>query len=280
MRGGWRPPPLVGASIVAHAAAAALLAARPDLWGGILAALFGNHALLGLGLRPSSQLLGPTLRRLPAANGRVALTFDDGPDPLVTPRVLDLLDRHGARATFFCIGDRAARHPELVRELHRRGHAVGNHTMHHPHDFALHGPAGQRREIEAAQAVLGAHGPTPVLFRAPLGLRNPTTDPVLHAAGLTHVSWTRRGLDTRCDDPARVLRRLCRGLAAGDILLLHDGNVARTPGGKPVVLPVLAGLLAVLAARGLRAVSLTEAWPPSPAIAVAPARAAARGSPA
>lgn len=256
----WRPRPAVRASIYLHAVAAVLLAARPGLWRAVVGGLLLDHSLLTVfGLWPSSSLLGHTVRRLPEpCAGRVALTFDDGPDPDVTPRVLDLLDRHGARATFFCIGSRAAKHPGLLREIRRRGHTVGNHTMHHPHHFAACGFGAQRREVAAAQAVLGADALPPRLFRAPVGLRNPLLDPVLHGLGLAHVSWSRRGYDTRCGDPATVLARLSHHLRAGDILLLHDGNCARTPAGLPVVLPVLEALLALLASRGLRCVNLDE----------------------
>lgn len=269
----WRPRPAVRASIILHAAAPLLLAVRPGMWRVLLGGLLLNHGLLAaFGLWPGSSLLGRTLRRLPEpCAGRVALTFDDGPDPDVTPMVLDLLDRHGAQATFFCIGSRAAEHPDLLREIRRRGHAVGNHTMHHRRRFAAGGFQAQRREVAAAQGVLGADAPPPRLFRAPLGLRSPLLDPVLHGLGLVHVAWSRRGYDTRCADPATVLARLSRGLRAGDILLLHDGNAARTPAGTPVVLPVLEALLALLAARGLRSVSV--GWPA--AVPAAAGRAAA-----
>lgn len=274
MRPPWRPAPAVRLSVWAHAAAAVGLAARPDAWPAALGALAANHALLALfGLWPSSTLLGGNMRRLPEpAAGRVALTFDDGPDPETTPRVLDLLARHGARATFFCIGERAARHPGLVRAIHAAGHAVGNHTMHHPHGFAARSLRGQRREVAAAQAVLAALGPPPTLFRAPAGLRSPLTDPVLHDLGLVHVAWTRRAWDTFSADPGRVLRRLTDRLAPGDILLLHDGNAAPMPDGTPVVLPVLEVLLPLLAARGLSSVALA---PPDAVPAAMPAAAAA-----
>lgn len=273
----WQPRPAIRLSAWAHATATIAVAAQPELWPAALGAVALNHALLGgLGLWPSSLLLGQTLCRLPEpAAGRVALTFDDGPDPETTPRVLDLLARHGARATFFCIGARAERHPALVRAMLAAGHAVGNHTMHHPYGFAARTLRGQRAEVAAAQAVLAGTGPVPTLFRAPAGLRSPLTDPVLHEFGLTHVSWTRRACDTRIADPARVLRRLTVGLAGGDILLLHDGNAARDADGVPVVLPALAALLPLLAARGLSPVALSA---PATAPVAMPAAAAAAGS--
>ena len=261
---GWRPSGLMRFSAGWHGAmglAAALAPGWWELWAGGLAA---NHALLsGLGMWPRSQGLGPNLRRLPAsaaARQMVALTFDDGPDPTVTPAVLDLLEAAGATASFFCIGRRAAAHPALVAEIVRRGHSVENHSHAHGNLFACLGPWRLVREIRAAQAVLTElSGRSPHFFRAPMGLRNPFMDAAMHITGLRFTSWTRRGYDAVRIDPAGVLRRLQHNLAAGDILLLHDGNCARAASGRPVVLDVLPALLDTLARQGLRAVSLPAA---------------------
>ena len=226
--------------------------------------MLADHALLaGVGLWPRSRGLGPNLSRLPAAAGNTfALTLDDGPDPATTPAVLDLLDAHGVRASFFCIAERARAHPALLREIVARGHSVQNHSFVHRHHFSLLGPRALAREIGAAQELLAdLSGTCPHCFRAPAGLRNPFLDPVLHRLNLNLVSWTRRGFDTREPDPQRVLARLTRGLAAGDILLLHDGNARRGADGRPVLLDVLPPLLARCRAAGLRALTLAEAVP-------------------
>ncbi len=126
-----------------------------------------------------------------------------------------------------------------------------NHSHTHPHHFACLGIGALRRQVADAQAILAdATGLAPSWFRAPMGFRSPLLDPVLHGAGLQLASWTRRGYDTRCRVPATVLSRLVSRLAAGDVLLLHDGNGARTASGRPVVLEVLPSLLARL--RGNR----------------------------
>lgn len=261
----WRPSRTVAASIVLHGIAIAAVLVAPSAWPWALGAVAANHLVLGLlGLWPRSTLLGPNLVRLPPASlarGEIAITFDDGPDPEVTPRILEILERHGARATFFCIADKAARHPELCREIVRRGHGLENHSRRHSHAFALHGLGGLRREIAAAQSALAAaSGRVPQFFRPPAGLRNPLLDPVLHQLGLRLVSWTRRGFDTRSGDPRKVAGRLTQGLAAGDILLLHDGGCARTAQGDPVVVEALP--LVLDAARGLelRPVALGQAF--------------------
>lgn len=257
----WRPSPLILASFALHAACLALLVARPHWWPALAGIVIANHAALALiGLWPKSRLLGPNMLRLPEAaarRGEVALTFDDGPDAEVTPRVLDLLDRHEAKASFFCIGEKAAAHPELVREIVRRGHSVENHSLRHPAIFGFLGPRALRAEIGAAQqAIAAAAGEPPLYFRSPMGIRSPLLDPVMARLGLTYVTWTRRGFDTVARDPAAVLARLVRGLSAGDVLLLHDRRRAH---GQPLVLQVLPGLLERLAAARLKPVSLRTA---------------------
>ena len=272
----WTPAPTVRASCWLHAAAVFGLAAHPPAWPWALGGVAANHAALAVaGLLPRNRLLGPNLVRLPEGarrRGEVALTFDDGPDPDVTPRVLDLLEAHGATASFFLIGRRAARHAPLVREMVRRGHSAENHTHRHFPCFAALPFGAVRREIAAAQGAIAdaTGGQAPRFFRPPAGIRSPLLDPALASAGLLHVSWTRRGFDTVRRDPAVLLRRLGRGLAAGDILLLHDGNAARTrDSGTPVVLEALPELLRRIAAAGLRAVSLPRAMGAEPAAATA-----------
>ena len=191
------------------------------------------------------------------SDGYVALTFDDGPDPDVTPRVLDLLDRYQATASFFCVGQHAARHPDLVREILRRGHSVENHSDRHPTAFACYGPRALYREVADAQrAVADVAGCEPQFFRAPFGLRNPFLDPVLALMKLRYVSWTRRGFDRVSRSPDKVLFRLSRRLSGGDILVLHDCRSRLSSAGKPLVLQVLPPLLDHIAHRGLRPVSL------------------------
>ena len=247
-----------------HAIALLLLAWRPAWWMGLLVLLALDHAVLTLcGMLPRSRWLGPNLTRLPAAaaaRGEIAVTIDDGPDPVVTPAVLEILDRYQARATFFCIGTRAQSHAALCREIVQRGHAVENHSQRHRHDFALMGPGGLRRELQQAQDTLASiTGRRPEFFRAPAGLRSPLLDPVLQHLGLRLASWTRRGFDTRTSDPEVLLRRLASNLRAGDILLLHDGNAALTAAGEPAILQVLPRLLERAAAAGLRSVTLRAA---------------------
>jgi len=261
-RGGrWRPSPLVAASAGLHGVALATLFASPQSWGLVLAALVGNHlAISAAGMFPRCGWLGPNITRLPAARARgelVGLTFDDGPDPDVTPAVLDLLKSAGARATFFCVGQRAEAYPDLVAEIRAQGHGVENHSYSHPNSFALRGPNGLRREVLSGQdAIERSGGGRPSYFRAPAGIQNPWLPGVLATSGLSLVSWTRRGFDTVTRDGARVASRLVRGLSAGDILLLHDRSSASDTSGRPVVLEALPRVLDEMSRKGLRSEAL------------------------
>lgn len=260
----WQPGPLIRLSAALHAAAAAGLVLRPDAWPWAAGALVANHGLLtAAGLLPRCRLLGPNWTRLPAdaaVRGEIALTIDDGPDPEVTPRVLDLLDAHGARASFFVIGELVRQHPSLAREIVARGHSVENHTEHHLKTFSLRGPRWLAREIAAAQETIsGVCGVTPRFFRAPAGLRNPFLEPVLARLDLQLAAWTRRAYDTRNGDAQAVTDRLLRGLAGGDILLLHDGNAARTTDNRAVIVDVLPRVLEHCKDAGLKPVTLPTA---------------------
>lgn len=260
----WRPSGALQCTAAIHAGAGLAWLAAPGLWPLWLGGLVANHAVLTTaGMLPRSQLLGPNTTRLPkdaAAAGQVALTFDDGPHPENTPRVLDMLDAAGARASFFCLGQLVEKHGALAREMIRRGHSIENHTDRHPTLFATFGPQRMAREVAQAQdRIAQVTGRAPQCFRAVAGLRNPFLDWVLHQQGLRLVHWTRRGYDTNTPNADTVLARLTQGLAAGDILLMHDGHSAPTPTGEPVALVVLPQLLLRLQAAGLQSVALPQA---------------------
>jgi peptidoglycan/xylan/chitin deacetylase (PgdA/CDA1 family) len=260
----WKPSPFLKASSVLHAAAGGALALQPATWPWALGALLLNHAAItACGLLPRCQWLGQTLTRLPdpaRARGEIAITIDDGPDPEVTPRVLDLLEAHGAHASFFCIGRRAVEYPELCREIVARGHSVENHGQQHAVTFAFHGMRWMENEIRNGQETLSRiAGKAPRFYRPPAGLRNPFLDPVLARLDLQLAAWTRRAYDTRDGNPESVGKKLIQGLGAGDILLLHDGNAARTASDQAVILETLPRLLDELTRAGLRSVPLPQA---------------------
>jgi peptidoglycan/xylan/chitin deacetylase (PgdA/CDA1 family) len=175
-------------------------------------------------LSPQSGLYSPVLTRLPTSERQVWLTIDDGPSAQ-TPAILDLLDAHAARATFFVVGERARARPELVREIVRRGHTLGNHSATHPAGrFWALGPRRMDAEITRAQQTLEEiSGSAPRWFRAVVGFANPFVSAPLKRLGLARVAWNARGFDAVVADPHKVLALIERQLRPGAIVLLHEG---------------------------------------------------------
>lgn len=244
-------------SVGAHLLLLLLLVGSPALSMGVLVVYASYHGLVAWGvLHPRSRLFGPNRSRLSTTERVVALTFDDGPDPEVTPRVLALLRARGVRATFFLIGRSARRHPEIVRRIVAEGHAVGNHSDEHSYLFWALPPARLLRDVRVAQrAIEEACGAKCRWFRAPVGLKNCFLHSVLKRQGLELVSWRIRFLERRPVDPRRLAERLRRRVTAGSIVMLHDGH-DRKPMGRTEVLDVLPVVLDVLEEAGYRCVPL------------------------
>ena len=221
---------------------------------GVMAA---SHLSLVYGtLMPNCQWFGPVATQFVPEGGEVWLTIDDGPDPEDAPRLLDLLDAAGAKATFFVRGDRARAYPHLIAEIARRGHGLGNHTFGHPQaTFWCAGPRRAAREIGACSDVLRElTGHAPRLFRAPVGHVNPFVVPAAQARGMRLIGWSARGFDgvTHRARPDVVVARILRDLQPGGIVLLHEGR--RGPAGERVNVQAVERLLAALALRGWRGV--------------------------
>jgi peptidoglycan-N-acetylglucosamine deacetylase len=265
----WRPSPAIWASTALHGAALTSCIAAPATWPLALGAIAANHVgLTALGLWPKSRLLGPNVRNLnrsAIASGKIALTFDDGPNPEITPWVLDTLDRFNTKATFFCVGQAVAKHGALARQIVSRGHFIENHSQYHANAFSTFGLKRLKIEIEAAQNTISdTVGTMPSLFRAPAGLRSPLLEPVLAPMGLRLVSWTHRGFDTVEKSSEKVFNRLIKNLQAGDILLLHDGNPGyeggrnRSTKGHSHIETLLVRLLTTFEVKNLQNVPLTN----------------------
>jgi peptidoglycan/xylan/chitin deacetylase (PgdA/CDA1 family) len=205
-------------------------AAMPWLWpahavlgAGAVAAGYGAAVVRG-SVAIGSRLLGPTVCRLRAGDA-VALTFDDGPDPDVTPLLLDLLRRRAARATFFCIGERVRRHPALARRIVEEGHAIGNHGDRHGIAATFAFRHALECNLRACQdAIAQATGVRPCWYRPPFGIRNHATAAACRSLGLAVAGWSVRSLDVRGANPDAVARRVLRRLRARDVVLLHDGD--------------------------------------------------------
>src|SRR5262249_15428127 len=171
---------------------------------------------------PSSELFGKTQRR--TGRGRtIALTFDDGPNPAVTPQLLDLVDRYDARGTFFLIGRHVRACRALTAEIAARGHTIGNHTDTHP-NLLWQSRWRILDELERCDAsIADATGLRPRIMRPPWGYRPPQVHAAARDAGFGHpVLWSRSARDWRPQPTTEVIRRL-RTIRAGDIVLLHDG---------------------------------------------------------
>ena len=194
-----------------------------------LTPIFLAHLLLLYAmLVPNCQWFGPVLRSFETNEPEVWLTIDDGPSPIHTVALLDVLDRFQARATFFLIGNHAERYPQLVTEILARGHEIANHSYTHPTgSFWFAGPARIAAEIDLCAELLRTAEDRPArFFRAPVGLKNVFVHPELDRRRLELVGWTVRGLDTVQRDPAQVAQRILRRIKPGAIILLHEGQRA------------------------------------------------------
>jgi peptidoglycan/xylan/chitin deacetylase (PgdA/CDA1 family) len=195
---------------------------------GATTAVAAGVAVYG-GQYPTAQIYGPTIHREPGAGRRIALTYDDGPNPERTPGLLELLRRYDAKATFFLIGMWAEREPELIRTTVAAGHAIGNHTFTHP-SMPAHGAPRIREELRRCREAVEASGETfstvdgEMLMRPPYGRRRPGTLRTLRAEGYVPVTWSITGYDWRAHTTARAITRRCLRAGEGDIILLHDGS--------------------------------------------------------
>ena len=243
-------------TIVAHLLLLLLFLRVPALSATLLCAYGAYHGLTAWGvLHPRSRLFGPNRSRLSTSERVVALTFDDGPHPDLTPRVLEILRARGVRATFFVIGSAVRRYPEIVRQIVRDGHELGNHTDEHSYGFWALPPRKLWQDVHQAQQSIETVGGTRCRwFRAPVGIKSCFLHPVLRRQQLELVSWGVRFLERGPHDRARMERRL-RRVAPGSILLLHDGH-DRRPEGRPGVVLALPLVLDVLRDRGYRCVPL------------------------
>src|SRR4051812_32120994 len=176
---------------------------------------------------PTSQLYGPSFLGLPPGAKKLALTYDDGPNDRCTTQLLDVLAKHGAKATFFLLGEFVEQRPEIVRAIAAAGHDIGNHTWSHPY-LIWASPGEVRQQLERTSKVIeDAIGKSPKLFRPPFGGRRPGTFAFARQLGMETVMWRVSTYDWEADSPEFILKKARAGIRGGDVILMHDGGHKR-----------------------------------------------------
>ena len=232
-------------------------------WGGAHSALELALALLGLSLYatlgvlwPQTGMYGTALAAGKPGTHSVALTFDDGPHPVTTRAVLEILRAYDMRATFFLLGHKVEMHPDVVREIHAAGHTIGIHGFQHARLFSLRSSRYALSQIQRTQrAIERACGVTPTLFRPPVGFASYFTFRAAERARVQIVAWSVRSLDgIPSADPERVARRVVDHLEDGAIVLLHDA--AERDDFTPASIAALPQILSAIVARELTTVGV------------------------
>ncbi|MBW1847830.1 MAG: polysaccharide deacetylase family protein [Deltaproteobacteria bacterium] len=164
----------------------------------------------------------PIIRKGKSKTKGVAITFDDGPDSITTPLVLDLLSEYDAKATFFVTGKKAVKHPELINKIISNGHSIGNHTYTHDPFIMLKSAHHLHKEIETTQETLKKQGIVPLIFRPPVGITNPKLYKILDMNGLYCVNYNRRACDAGNKRIKNLAQKILKRVGPGDIIMLHD----------------------------------------------------------
>lgn len=215
----------------------------PPLWVAVvLMVSYVGFATVGV-LVPRLEVYTDVFWRAPPDQRGVVLTFDDGPDPRTTPKILDALQARGVPATFFVVGHKVRKYPEVARQIVERGHSLGLHGYQHERLYCFKTPRAVAEDVERTrQAVFEVCGKRPNWLRPPVGFISPRTAAGAKRAGVRLVAWSARGYDgTPNRSPDAVLRSLERGLEDGAILLLHDA--AEREDFRPVSVEIISGLL-------------------------------------
>jgi len=187
--------------------------------------LFTVYAVISfvLAFLPCTNFHHPVICRGKKDSGSVSLTFDDGPDPVKTPAILEILRKYDVKATFFCIGRKLTGNEIILKQMNDEGHLVGNHSMTHSVWSGFFSSGRIRSELLATdQLIKNITGKTPLFFRPPFGVLNPMIHSALKNMHWATICWSVRSLDTRNTDPQKIKTRIIRHLHPGAIILLHD----------------------------------------------------------
>jgi len=189
-----------------------------------LAAAAATSAAGYQSMSPTGQWYGRTLTGGAPGSKQIALTFDDGPNDPHTLKLLEVLDKHRVRATFFMIGRYVRERPDIARAVAQAGHVIGNHTFTHPLLIFKSVEQTRKQLIDCRQALTDAIGPHSTLFRPPFGGRRPATLRVARELGLQTVMWNVTGYDWNAPPAAVIEEKVARQIRGGDVILLHDGG--------------------------------------------------------
>ena len=204
----------------------------------------------------NSWIFGPALSRLPGADRVASITFDDGPNPRATPRILDVLKGEDVKATFFILGRHADRWPDLVQRVADEGHQVGNHGWHH-RKLHRRTPGYVRDDLtKGTDSIARACGVHPTVFRAPHGFRSPWVTPIARSMGQRTIGWSLGVWDSARPGVDEIVRRTLDGMRPGSILLLHDGDGYDPDGDRQQTAEALPGIIRGLRTRGFSFMTL------------------------
>jgi len=204
----------------------------------------------------NSFVFGPVLGHLPTDDRKVALTFDDGPNPDATPLILDTLAEYDVKATFFILGRHAERWPELVHRVMHEGHQIGNHGYFHQ-KLHFKSPRYVRRDmLLGLRAIKRAGGAAPAFFRAPHGFRNPWVSAIAGSLGERTIGWSLGVWDSDRPGVKAIVDRTITGVKPGSIVLLHDGDGYNADGDRTQTAASLPGIITGLRERGYEFVTL------------------------
>lgn len=198
----------------------------------------------------------PVICRGETTNKEVSITFDDGPDPVITPKILDLLKTHGIQATFFIIGKRIEGNEELIKRIDNEGHSIGNHSFSHTNLWDFWTPGNMRRDLlQTERQIEQIIGKKVTLFRPPYGVINPMVERALRLSSYRVVAWSRRSFDTLAKNRERLVARVSQNLQPGEIILLHDT--------QSITVSALPEIIESIHAQQFRIVSLEQMIKPT-----------------
>jgi peptidoglycan-N-acetylglucosamine deacetylase len=199
----------------------------------------------------SSNFFLPAKCKAPVTSGSIAITFDDGPIAEKTERTLEILKKHNAKATFFCIGKNVKDLPEIAKRIHEEGHLIGNHSYYHGTMFDLQSTKKMKNElVDTNQMIKQTIGLSPRFFRPPYGITNPMLANAVKQLNFVTIGWSVRSFDTIAKEKEKLFTRITKNLKAGDIILLHDRC--------DITIEILPELLTYINSAGLKVEPLDE----------------------